>query len=60
MDSNINKLKNFSSQNVIDAMTVLGWEQSMIEGANPLILKEKMVGKAVTLGFVRYRKDFIR
>ena len=59
MDSNINKLKNFSSQNVIDAMTVLGWEQSMIEGANPLILKEKMVGKAVTLGFVRYRKDLL-
>ena len=59
MDSNIEKLKSFSSQNVIDAMTVLGWEQSMIEGANPLILKEKMVGKAVTLGFVRYRKDLL-
>ena len=59
MDANINKLKNFSSQNVIDAMTVLGWEQSMIEGAIPLIRKEKMVGKAVTLGFVRYRKDLL-
>ena len=45
MDSNINKLKNFSSQNVIDAMTVLGWEQSMIEGANPLILKEPIFGE---------------
>ena len=41
-------------------MTVLGWEQSMIEGANPgLFSKKKMVGKAVTLGFVRYRKDLL-
>ena len=59
MTSKIDKLKRFSSQNVIDAMTVLGWNQSMIEGPRLLIEKEKMVGKAVTLGFVFYREDLL-
>ena len=59
MISKIDKLKKFSSQNIIDAMTVLGWPQSMIEGPRPLILKDKMVGTAVTLGFVFYRQDLL-
>ena len=60
MVSKIDKLKQYSSQNVIDAMTVLGWDQSMLEGPKPLILKDKMVGMAITLGFVFYRKDLLK
>ncbi|MEC7838134.1 MAG: hypothetical protein VX523_05395 [Chloroflexota bacterium] len=59
MITKIDKLKKYSSQNVIDAMTVLGWDQSMIEGSRPLILKDKMVGIAITLGFVFYRQDLL-
>jgi len=59
MLSEIDKLKKYSSQNVVDAMTVLGWDQSMLEGPRPLILKEKMVGTAITLGFVFYRQDLL-
>lgn len=60
MVSKIDKLKKFSSQNIVDAMTVLGWDQSMIEGPRPLILKDKMVGTAITLGFLFYRQDLLK
>ena len=30
------KIKSFSSQNIIDAMSVLGWDQTMIHGSKTL------------------------
>jgi regulator of RNase E activity RraA len=59
MKSILDNLEKFSSQNVIDAMSVLGWQQSMISGSRPLIQKKKLIGVAVTLGFVYYRSDLL-
>ena len=53
------KIKSFSSQNIIDAMSVLGWDQTMIHGSRSLFKGKKILGEAVTLRFVHFRKDLL-
>ena len=53
------KIKSFSSQNIIDAMSVLGWDQTMIHGSKTLFKGKKIFGEAVTLRFVHFRKDLL-
>ena len=53
------KIKSFSSQNIIDAMSVLGWDQTMIHGSRSLFKGKKIFGEAVTLRFVHFRKDLL-
>ena len=36
------KIKSFSSQNIIDAMSVLGWDQTMIHGSRSLFKGKKI------------------
>ena len=50
-------LRGIPTQTLIDALWVKGWPMSMIEGARPLQLGQKMAGRAVTLRFVPHRPD---
>ena len=54
-----NDIKKLSSQMIIDAMAVIGWNQTMIKGSNSLFKGKKIFGEAVTLNFVPYRNDLL-
>ena len=59
MDIKFSEIKKLSSQMIIDAMAVLGWNQTMIKGSNSLFKGKKIFGEAITLSFLLYRKDLL-
>jgi len=59
MKINFDEIKKLTSQMIIDAMVVIGWNQTMIKGSNSLFKGKKIFGEAVTLSFVPYRKDLL-
>ena len=56
-DATLETLRGIPTQTLIDGLWVKGWPMSMIEGARPLQLGQKMAGRAVTLRFVPHRPD---
>ena len=56
-DQTLEVLRSIPTQTLIDGLWVKGWPMSMIEGAQPLQLGQKMAGRAVTLRFVPHRPD---
>ena len=56
-EDRLNILKNIPTQTIIDALWVMGWPSSYVEGARPLQLGQNMSGRAVTLRFVPHRPD---
>lgn len=59
MKINFDEIKKLTSQMIIDAMAVIGWNQTMIKGSNSLFKGKKIFGEAITLSFVPYRKDLL-
>lgn len=56
-DETLEVLRGIPTQTLIDGLWVMGWPMSLIEGARPLQLGQKMAGRAVTLRFVPHRPD---
>ena len=56
-DETLAALRGIPTQTLIDALWVMGWPMSMIEGAKPLQPGQRMAGRAVTLRFVPHRPD---
>ena len=56
-DEMLAALRGIPTQTLIDALWVMGWPMSMIEGAKPLQPGQRMAGRAVTLRFVPHRPD---
>ena len=56
-DETLAALRGIPTQTLIDALWVMGWPMSMIEGAKPLRPGQRMAGRAVTLRFVPHRPD---
>lgn len=58
-DATLKSLGEIPTQTLIDALWVKGWPTSYVEGAVPLQLGQRMVGRAVTLRFVPHRPDLV-
>ena len=56
-DEKLQILSAIPTQTLIDALWVMNWPMSMIEGALPLQAGQKLAGRAVTLRFVPHRPD---
>ena len=56
-DETLEVLRGIPTQTLIDGLWVMGWPMSLIQGARPLQLGQKMAGRAVTLRFVPHRPD---